>query len=96
MRAIVAVAFLFAGAPITSPDLGPQPTFQDASPLRDMLTGRAANNAPAAANDQRGGDPQYNYHDHAGRLSHAQIMANTDSFVKMMKQAHLNGKLPPF
>lgn len=61
-----------------------------ATPLRDMVAGGGA--APASpANDRGSAKSDFHYHDHSGRLTPADIMANRAAVAKAMKQAHREG-----
>lgn len=61
-----------------------------ASPLRDMVAGGAATPA-SPANDRGSAKSDFHYHDHSGRLTPADIMANRAAVAKAMKQAHREG-----
>jgi hypothetical protein len=64
-----------------------------ATPLRSMLQGGgAANlNASNAANDGRGGDNHFHFHDHTGTMTPSKIMENRSAIAKAVKQAHREG-----
>lgn len=63
-----------------------------ASPLRDMIaSGGAAPAAPANDRGEQRGSASFHYHDHSGRMTPSEIIANRSALAKAMKMAHREG-----